>query len=378
MGTRPARAFLGGLLRAARTGWLIGGVTLLLFFGLEFGYRGARAVRAGLSGPGPVVDSSLHPYAHAPWWKELQRDLTLRRNRFDPYRSYWPLPEFSRYVNIDSLGRRVTPQPPVAGVHRRLFLLGGSALWGFTARDSSTIGAFLAAHLHWRGIHDVEVVNLAQAAFTSTQEAITLLVELVNGRVPDLVVVVNGYNDIASAGKYGEPGHTYGDEAIQQQLDRGRRSLGQQLLGLEEYSVLLQRLQRAVKPPPPARQTPATICGAVAGYYRGVSLVEESLGRAYRFPIVYFLQPHNSVSRKRATQWEAKLPQALLVPPCMISLDSAMADRRGTRFFSLLGLFDGDSATVYIDSHAHITETGNERVAQRIAEVIAPLLAAPR
>ena len=376
MGEARGRAFLLGVIRAARNGWLIWGVTLLLFFALEFGYRGLRAIRARVSRAAPAVDSSLHPNAGRVWWPELQRDLNLRRNQFDPYRGYWPAPLSSRYVNIDSLGRRATPQAAFGSNRRLLFLMGGSTLWGYTARDSSAIGAFLAQELAARGIRDVEIVNLAQAAFNSTQEATTLLVELARGHLPALVVFVDGYNDIATTGKYGEPGHTYADEVFQQHLDRGRRGFGGELLGLQRHSALLQRLRVALGLQPPAvdRLAPLAICGPVAGYYRNLALAEEAIGRGFGFPVLHFLQPHHSVSRKRRTVWEATLLDSRLVRPCMQSLDSAMADRRGTGFFSLVEMFDQDSATVFIDGQAHITEAQNQRVAQRIADVIVPLL----
>ena len=380
MSNRQARDFLARLGRGAGQAWLIGGVTLLLFLGLEFSYRGFKAVRAGLAGsPKPAVDSSQHPYAGQPWWEELQRDLNRRKNRFNPYRSHWPLPLASRYVNIDSMGRRVTPQPVIAGPRRQLFLLGGSTTWGYTARDSATIGAFLAAELHGRGIRDVEVVNLAQAAFNSTQEATTLLYELAQDRRPALAVFVNGYNDIATAGKHGEPGHTYGDDAIQQHITRGTRGFGGELLGLGRHSVVVQRLRKlaGLEPPEAGPVAPPSVCGPVAGYYRRITLIGEALGREFGFPVVYFLQPHSAASRKPQTAWEAALERPRLVPPCMSSIDSAMADRRQRSFFSLADLFDRDSATVFIDQNAHITEAANREVARRIAEVVAPLLAPP-
>jgi len=362
-----------------RQAWLVWGLTLALFLVLEFGYRATHALRAGSRSVATAADSSQHPYAHVSWWPELQRDLRLRRNRFDPYRSHWSLPLASRLINIDSLGRRVTPQRPVNGPVRAVFLLGGSTAWGYTARDSMTIGAFLAEELWQRGIRDVEVVNLAQAAFNSTQEATTLLVELAHGRIPALAIFLDGYNDIATAAKYGEPAHTYGDEGIQQQLDRGRRSFGAELVGLGRHSALVLRLQRLlgrgvlpVRPP-----TTAAICGAVAGYYRNVSLIDDSFGRAFGFPVAHFLQPHPAVSGKPKTRWELGIPFMPQVPPCMAAIDSALQDRGGRSFFSLTDLFDADSATVFLDSSAHLTEAANRVVAARIADLVAPLLREP-
>jgi hypothetical protein len=352
--------------------WLLVGVTLLLFFGLEFGYRGYRAIRSSFAEAPPAGNSTQHPYAAEPWWPEMRRDLRLRRNRFDPYRSHWSLPLASRYVNIDSAGMRVTPQPLVAVLRRQLFLLGGSTTWGYAARDSATIGAFLATELQRRGLSDVEVVNLAQEEFNSTQEATTLLVELAHGRIPALAVFMDGFNDIATAEEYGEPGHTMGDERIQQQLDRGRRTFWEELAGLGRHSMLLRSLRGPLEPR--GLHATASVCGAVARYYRNVSLIGEALGKEFGFPVAHFLEPHHSVSRKPKTPWEAGLANAPLVPPCLASIDSALVDRRGITYFPLTDLFDRDSATVFLDAGAHLTEAGGRQVAARIAEIVAPLL----
>lgn len=374
-----ALARLGG---AVRDGWLMLGLTLVFFLALEFGYRGVHAFRAPAPADGTLsqADSALHPYAKAAWWGPYQgKDgLLARKNRYDAYRGFWGVPATSRYVNVDSAGRRVTPQPAVTAAHpRRLFMLGGSTMWGYTARDSFTIPALTAVALRERGITDVEVVNLAQGAFNTTQEATTLVVELARGHVPDAAVFLDGYNDIATSVKYGSVGHTYGEEDTQQQIDLGRRGFWLELVGLGRHSELVQRLQRMVginRPVNPAPGKPERICGPVAGYYRNVALSVEAIGARWGFPTIYFQQPIHATTAKRLTPWEQKLYKGKSLAPCAASIDSAMADQAGRSYFSLAGLFDADTASVYVDEHAHITEDANRKVAERIAELVAPLL----
>jgi hypothetical protein len=377
----PGLARIGGVIR---DGWLMLGVTLLLFLALEFGYRGVHAIRGGgRDSTTSVAMSPLHPYAHAYWWTAFQgRDgLMARKNRYDPYRGFWPIPAASRYVNVDSAGRRLTPQSPTTGDRpRHLFMLGGSTMWGYTARDSFTIPALTAVALRERGITDVEVVNLAQAAFNSTQEATTLLVELARGHVPDAVVFLDGYNDIATGWKYASPGHTYGEEATQQQLELGLRGFWAELVGLGRHAELIQRLQGIIgtkEPSTPTRGDPARVCGPVAGYYRRVTLSVEAMGKEWGFPALYLQQPTHSTTHKPLTPWEKTLVPARTLAPCAASLDSAMADRTGKTYFSLAGLFDADTASVFVDEHAHITEAANRQVAERIADLVAPLLQHP-
>ena len=372
---RPPRRPLTWL----RDGWLIVGITLVFFLALELGYRAEQAL---FHRPAPTqrqvrADSTLHPYAGQPWFAEFEHDLTRRRLRFDPYRSFWARPVATRYINVDSLGRRVTVQPPFdPATAKRVYMFGGSTMWGFTARDSFTIPSLTAAALKARGVENVEVENLAQGAYNSMQEATTLLVELANGRVPDVAVFLDGYNDMATAGKYGEPGHTYGDEGIQQQISLGTRGFWGELIGLGRHSMLVARLRGAIglEGTSTAWHDPKSFCGSVAAYYRNVRTSVAALGDGYGFRSLAFLQPSQALTNKPMTTWEKALYQPKNVRPCAASIDSAMADQAGKTYFSLASLFDQDTATVFVDLDAHVTETANAVIAAAIADQIAPLL----
>ena len=362
-----------------RDGWLIVGITMLFFLLLEFGYRAERAVfRQPAPSPRQVrADSSLHPYAGQAWFPEFERDLKRRRQRFDPYRGFWSRPAATTYINVDSLGRRITVQSPFdSATARRVYLLGGSTMWGFTARDSFTISSLTATALKARGVENVEVVNLAQGAYNSMQEAITLMVELSNGRVPDVAVFLDGYNDIATAANYGEPGHTYGDDGIQQQISLGTRGFWGELVGLGRHSLLVKRLKDAAGLGAPDRvwADPKRFCGPVAVYYHNIRTSVTALGDSYGFPALAFLQPMHAMSNKTPTPWEAALYHAKSIRPCVAAIDSAMAKEAGKTYFSLSTLFDQDTATVFVDVDAHVTEAANAAIAAAIADRVAPLL----
>ena len=201
-----------------------------------------------------------------------------------------------------------------------------------------------------------------------------------------VAVFLDGYNDIATAVKYGEPGHTYGDEGIQQQIHLGTRGFAQELFGLGRHSVLVQDLKARLgiaAPPPKVRGGPKEVCGQLAGYYLNLTQVIDALARGYGFSAAFFLQPHHSVSRKPKTPWETQLSGSTrAVPQCMASIDSALTLHRAgggaTSFMSLAGLFDRDTATVFVDANAHVTEAANRKVAEAIADVVAPRLSGPR
>jgi len=362
---------------AIRDAWLILGLTLLFFVGLELAYRAVGGITGG-GKRAQAADSSQHPYAHEAWWGPFQGSdgVDSRRNRYDPYRTHWAQPSEARYVNVDSLGRRVTVQYGLRG-GRQIWMLGGSTMWGYTARDSFSIPSLTARELATRGLLDVEVVNLAQAAYNSTQELNTLELELIRGGHPAVAVFLDGYNDIATAWVNGEAGHTYGDQSVDRQIELGNRGFWKELIGLGRHSAIVQRLQRTLGGAP-ARgpQAGPEVCGGVASYLRGVIDLSEAVGSRYGFPVRYFLQPVHVASGKPFTAWETSLPKQRALLPCVRALDSALADRKGTTVVPLFDIFDADSTTVFVDQNAHITETANRRVAARIAEVIEPLLQA--
>ena len=89
----------------------------------------------------------------------------------------------------------------------KILTLGGSSLWGFGARDDQTIPSLLARSLHEKGWR-VELKNLAEIGYVSTQEVIALTRELQAGYRPDVVIFYDGVNDTTSALLEGEPGLT--------------------------------------------------------------------------------------------------------------------------------------------------------------------------
>jgi len=359
--------------------WVAFGIALLLLFCLEAAYRGFRRLRLGAapggSAGGVVVDSTLHPYANVPWWPDL---LQVHRrkpvSRFDSYREYQALPYASRWVNIDSAGRRQTPQPPAEGNPRRIVFLGGSTLWGYSARDSFTIPALTAAALRRRGYRDLELVNLGQIGYTATQEAITLLLELARGSRPDLAVFFDGYNDVTTAITHGFPGATYDFPQVARQIELGNRGFGAELLGLGRHALLIRRLLVAVGPPAPGqRWAGEEVCEPNARYYRNLVLAVDGMARAEGFRTVWLQQPIHTTSGKRQTAWERSLSDKRAMAACMRAVDAALAGAP-VAYHSLAGVFDTDTTTVFVDSQSHLTEAGNRVVAERIAELLDPLL----
>jgi len=379
--TRPARVGAPArLLRLVRDAWLIFGIALLLLLTLEGAYRLQAAAKLALHGHAAPWDDPRHPYHLQSWYPEYVSALNRRGYWLDPYRGYWLKPLASRWLNIDSAGQRLVPQPPRPSTAREVLLFGGSSMWGLTVRDSSTIASLLARELVHRGVDDVRVVNDAQPGFVSSQELATLMLALAHGEHPAALVFMNGYNDAASGLIFGRPGHTFEQNDAQTLLDLGRRGFWAEFLGLGRHSLLIQRLLQAVERNPPARRphpSADAICPQVGAYYGEVERTVIAVAQARGIPVLIFQQPHNTGSRKVLTPWEQTLARDMRLAACADSMSSAMAPYAGRLYFDLRPLFDDDTATVFVDFHSHVTEAADGRIAEFIADRLAPLLAPP-
>jgi hypothetical protein len=369
----------------ARTGvalrdlWFAIGIALGIFLVFEAGYRvQARLRRTPVTRPVNAGLPPLHPYAGQQWFREFVSS-DRRTDHFDPYRGYWSDPFSTRYKNVDSLGRRVTIQPRFdPATARRIFLLGGSTMFGFNSRDSLTIPSLVASQLHAQGLQDLEVVNLGQGGFTVTQEATTLLVELARGRPPAAAAFLDGTNDIHATWRLGEPGHHPAEARTQRFIELGSRSFGAELVGLGRHSQLILRLQQALGMGSleTSRPVGVRICGSLAAYYANLAREVRAIGQGFDFPVFFFQQPMHGTTHKRLTAWERTIRSEPLIRPCATSMDSAMSSQTGRSYFSLAGLFDTDTVSVYTDKAGHVTEQANEAIAARMAFVVGRALRA--
>jgi hypothetical protein len=122
------------------------------------------------------------------------------------------------------------------------------------------------------------------------------------------------------------------------------------------------------------------ICDSVALQYRQNTLSAQALGTRFGFPTLFFWQPILASSSKPKSAFERAMNEG---PPgltetlrdCEATTTRAMADRSGVDFFSLRGVYDGDSSTAFLDPYGHLTEQASTSVAHRVVEILLPMLA---
>lgn len=379
--------------RACRAAWTILGLTLVFLIVMESGLSAVfryKDWRNPIPSPDPRVRAQ--GYGGADWPVTHYQELARLGERWEPFVYFRQSPFAGQTIRVGPDGLRATWTPPgavkSARKPTRIWMLGGSCVWGYGARDDQTIPSRLARRLHEEG-HDVEVRNFGEFGYVSTQEVIRLLRVLQEGERPDVVVFFDGVNDVASALLEDRAGvsSNEGNRAREFNLLQSPPRLLIAAMGYLVKNSATLRFTESIRrrlglssgprhPSPDAKQTDRLAADALRIYAANQRLVE-ALGRAYGFRCVFFWQP--SVFRKpnRTPFEEEERRKYAWLEPIFHAATDAIPRAPGLRdrpaFHDLTRLFDDDPNLVYID-YCHTTESANGRLADAIASAVVPLL----
>jgi hypothetical protein len=381
---------VASLLRAA---WVALGVALLIFLMMEM--IAAAFVTADGDSIGERGDSRAlaDSYRGAPWAKKLFEEFARSEmTGWSPYVHFRRRPFEGQYINVDENGVRLTVNNASSeSAPKRLFMFGGSTVWGTGARDDFTIPSLLVAELSRRGI-EAQITNFGESGYVTTQEVILLLLQLRNGNVPDAVIFYDGVNDLYAAYQSGLAGVPQNEtnrvaEFNLSQPGEWRRAARFAATGFARSSAAAKVTRSlladlGVSQVVTVAETPALRTGSEAGRlaeqvlyrYRGNIGIVNGLAEQFGFKAWFFWQP--TIFQKRLlTSYEQNESgkQADLRELIVASADLLRSDQwRGAevgRFKDLSQVFYDEAAPVFID-WCHVGERGNELVAEAIAEQV--------
>ncbi len=132
----------------------------------------------------------------------LKRDIgNYKGPIFSSYLSFKNRPYESEYLNINEDGIRVNNRNLLINkTDKIIWLFGSSAVYGATNPDNETIAAELEKVLNKNSNLNYRVINMAVDGYNSLQDYINFKIRLAeNSYKPDLVIVINGYNDFYKA-----------------------------------------------------------------------------------------------------------------------------------------------------------------------------------
>jgi len=358
-----------------RTTWLFVGVVVICFVLLE---GSARLVLALL----PETDADFNEtnaegLKNAQWLGEYMAERHASSTVEWHSYVYWRHKHYAgSHINIDEDGIRRTWNADTRGLPPiRVFMFGGSTLFGRGARDDFTIPSQLAKAFSVASELPLEVTNFGESGYVSTQGLIALILELREGNVPDVAIFYDGVNDVFAAHQAGAAGLPQNEykrrldfEAFEvafllRVADRlSSLTLARRLLGRGRFTRGMATEEELAS---------GELARQIVSTYKGNLKAVDGLARAFGFQALYFWQPM-VLSRRSPTPHEVEIAERLTreqpglytlyrQTSALVEGDSELA--ADPRFHDLHDVLDGGTESFFIDFN-HITEAGNARIAE--------------
>jgi hypothetical protein len=359
----------------------------------------------------PFSDPALL-YPSASWAPQLLDETARLDVEWRPY-CYWRVTPFAgRYVNVDANGLRQTwnhGTPRVTGANlrvHRVFMFGGSTMFGIDARDDYTIPSLFAKALQRAEIENVEVVNYGQLGYVSTQEVIDFLLARREDERPDLVIFYDGFNDSNVAFREQQAGVTEGERhralefnllnhtmparrhalyraALETVVTESSLGIAARTLLRRYASSFYHRMGNSfqIANLPPTSANPR-LAGAVVDVYLKNMQMVAGTAAALGIPTLFYWQPALAVKNPRsafetrlAAESEGELPgRDRFVRQVYDRLHAAVTTPgyRGPRITDLSTLLNVQPSC--LADGAHIVEGCNAVIASRMAADAIPIL----
>ncbi len=373
--------FLGKCARGCglflKTLWLIIGATLLLLLFLEATCALIYHLLPGKRGPEYFQESAS--YQKSPWIHDYDQELFSSYNTsWRPYRYWRRTPYKGKYINIDEHGIRYTVPGKVkagnASQKLKIFMFGGSTLWGEGVRDQFTIPSLLAQDLADRGLR-TEITNFGEVAYVNTQELIELILQLERGNIPDIIIFYDGYNDVYAALQNQAAGFTQFEWKreleynISTRYNKLKRVFLLNTLDRFYLGKLIKSLSNKLSYQKPFSQKSNTLKNDVVEVYLNNLKIIAALGKAYGFLPLFYWQPV-IYTKKTLTLFEKRFatePLGDLYRQSQAVMQARQQEFAPYHFFDISGLFAAAPHEVYLD-YCHVNEDANRIIAQRLAD----------
>ncbi len=358
--------------------WIIIGITLILFVLIELGFsiyyrfeqRQDYRVKADC-------------YAKVDWVAKYYEEFNeCSVEQWKPF-VYWKRRPYSgTFINIDDEGLRKTVFETGDQLRNkkkfRIFMFGGSALWGTGARDEFTIPSLVGSELNKRSLN-AEVVNFGESGYVNSQELINLYLELRQNNLPDMVIFYDGVNDVFSAYQQnlaGIPQNEF-NRIREFNATKGKKKASrvfiESLMTLSSVRFIMGLMHREIKIKNYTEPEMKKLAGESATiYFENLKLIS-SWGKDNGFKTLFYWQPI-IFNKQNLTQYEQKEAEkvdyirqfAMLVNE---ELKEKLLTENSVKFHDVSGIFSETKEPVFID-FCHISESGNSVIAKIIAKDI--------
>src|SRR5215510_7119531 len=394
---RDGLPLLGRLIKFARDVWIVLGIAVAMFVALEAAVSLGFYVRGFWHPPAANFRINADTYSDKEWaskyYKEIEEVEKGRTLRWQPYVYWRRTPRHGQYINIGSDGLRKTINVSMSGGAShpiKVFMFGGSTMWGLGAEDDSTIPSIFAEEAKNKGIN-CEVVNFGQYAYVSTQEVIELTLQLQKGNIPDVVIFYDGVNDTFSGFQLGVPGLPHDEIRREKEFCLLERKEFQTLAAqsaIRQFSTVrfLRRVleksgfrhhnvepihleyERAIS------DKRSLAHAVVERYLNNIKLVQ-TLSQSYGFASLFYWQPV-IYTKRDLTEYERQSLELDVNYPGMkeFYLDtyaalqqSSAGLNKNVAFYDISSIFSDIREPIFVDFN-HMGGKGNSFIARRMAE----------
>jgi lysophospholipase L1-like esterase len=361
---------------------------LVLLIALEIGLQMVRLLINFREPTSRDKKLALSIYKNKEWagplFEEYQK---IKELEFDQYVGWKTREYHGEFINIGSTGVRKTfnPSPRIGGERDSIYVFGGSSIWGVGARDDHTIPSCLAKNLNQHGYHFI-VANYGERGYTFTQGLMRLILLLKEGHRPRLAIFYDGVNEVSAAYHNGRAGIIGLAAEFQSLLKWKRHSYIEQMGSIVKdaavhHSMIYRSVDKLIRlfqhnlSPSAARhydeQELERLSRDIVTYYIASLHLVEKLSKAYDFQYICFWQPV-IYTKNQLTEEEKSLDdQAKDGKLRQLYLDTYAAIKKLPlpHFYDLSEVLNNRNITLYSD-FCHLSEEGNDIVANAIAEVI--------
>jgi len=301
------------------------------------------------------------------FWREQRR--AKRGAKFQPY-YHWRRGAFvGEFTNVSSEGIRLTVKEKVSSGANKLFMFGGSTLWGTGSPDKYTIPSELQALLG----SEYDVYNFGETGYVSTQELNYLLHRLALGDIPDTVIFYDGVND-GYAGAYSpsiprDPQKLREERKIQNGTLADLFSIFMKSNYYKFFFMADSQRNWDLQVENKIELNSALVIEMYEAHIKQV----KALSKEYGFQALFFWQPNLFSLNRNMNEFErATIKNA---SPVLVKSQKAvyevakarLSGREEEKIYFLGDIFDAVAEPVYID-WIHIGPNGNAIVARRMFE----------
>ena len=323
-------------------------------------------------------------YQGQEWAAALARESDGRGQVFQQYLIWISKAQKGQFVNLDrDTGRKTWNPPNLQAPEATVFAFGGSASWGYGARDDYTLPSQLSRLLNAKSPR-FRVFNFGEPGYTFTQGVFSLITKLRDGARPTYVIFYDGFNDVYGAYQSGKPGTLHNIAQLKEKLEsKPRQIYWQAVKGWWQENIFLYNkiFSRFLQPSGKRfREVGAgfsdeelkNLAAGLTQYYGQSLELLDQLAQAYGFKYACFWQPALFTEAQilpQETRADVRLEDKNFARLYQFTNQYLAEHPPPQHFYNLTDVLSGRTQPCYLDL-MHLTEEGYGLVAERMEKIL--------